>query len=620
MYDVHIDRDVRIPTGRAGISLSADVVRPDTAKPVPVLVTVLPYRNDAGGGLMMASELEWFASHGYASMLVDPRGIGSSDGRQRPPFDAAEADDGVAAVTWAAEQPWCTGAVGMWGHSYGGLLALRTAERRPPALRAILPAMALSDPERDFVHPAGLRGGLGPLTWGVVTLLNQLLPPLHDRDDPHEQRRWAQRLDSEPWLIDLLRHPPGDPAWRQRPVDLAAITAPTLCIAGWHDLFCAATIRAYEQINAPKKLIVGPWMHTMPHVAPDAAIDFRNIALRWWDHWLRDHDTGLLNEPDATIHLQGASGGWTEFPTWPPTHDVADYHATSDRALGTAAADPGVELAIPVDPAVGTRSGLIGLPSGFGLPLDQHDDDMRCLHLTSEPLSESVTVVGAATVTVAHHGATVDRLVVRFSHVDPDGRSSLISTGAAALPEAPGAVTVALTPTGYRIPAGDRIRLAVGIADVPRLWPTDTRDEDMRIGGVSLALPIATTAGESVDVDIPDPSLPILIQKLRRGGGSWTTSTDHLSQLTEITTAEHGETTTLTGEHILEITSRRALRIPHGAATGADARCTGTFNAALTGGRQVQGTVGLVVDDESASLIVEVIADGTSLLKQAWTI
>src|SRR5258705_6516112 len=134
----------------------------------------------------------------------------------RPPFDPGEGDDGVAAVKWAAGQSWCDGSVGLWGFSYGALLALRTATCHPAPLGAVVSVMGMLDPERDFVHPGGAAGCLTSFgMWGSSTLVNLLLPPLGaDRHRPDERRRWLDRAErAEPYLLDLVRHGPGDPIW-----------------------------------------------------------------------------------------------------------------------------------------------------------------------------------------------------------------------------------------------------------------------------------------------------------------------------------------------------------------------------------------------------------------------
>jgi hypothetical protein len=67
---VLVDRNVRIPTDNRGVTLSAVVCRPSGTEPVPALVSVYPYRSDAWIHEYMRPYMEWFAEHGYASVLV----------------------------------------------------------------------------------------------------------------------------------------------------------------------------------------------------------------------------------------------------------------------------------------------------------------------------------------------------------------------------------------------------------------------------------------------------------------------------------------------------------------------------------------------------------------------
>jgi predicted acyl esterase len=300
--DVEILRNCPIPLAD-GNELSCDVYLPAATGPVPALLALLPYQKDALGGAGAWQMHHFFARHGYAVVLADFRGTGASSGRPRPPFDPGEADDGVAAIAWVAEQQWCNGAVGMWGHSYGAITAMRTAARGAPALKAILPVMGHLDSERDFVHPHGRRGFLGSLgVWGLTTLVTHLTPSLHADADGEWLRRWEERVACEPYVVELVRRNAGDERWRESVVDAAAIDVPAFCVGGWRDLFCAGTLQAYERMAGPKKLLVGPWMHTMPQDSPFAAIDFLPLALRWWDRWLCDEDNGIDTEPPVHLH------------------------------------------------------------------------------------------------------------------------------------------------------------------------------------------------------------------------------------------------------------------------------------------------------------------------------
>jgi putative CocE/NonD family hydrolase len=636
-YQVEVLRDVRIPTADARVSLSGDLFLPVGAGIVPALVTLLPYRKDASAGIQLASSLRWFAARGYASLLADFRGTGSSDGEQRPPFDPAEADDGVAAVEWAAEQPWCTGHVGMWGHSYGAIMAMRTASRRPPHLKAVIPVMGLLDPEHDFVHPSGSRGCLGSLArWGTETLLSQLLPPLDGHGSAAEQRRWQQRLHAaQPWLLDLVRHGPGDPVWRSRVVDASAICVPSFCVAGWRDLFCEATVRAFERIDAPKKLLAGPWMHTTPEDSPFDPVDFRLLALRWWDHWLSGIDTGIMDEPGVTVYLQGAGGGWRQFDSWPPgqrDQRLATAADTTLRPQGTRE-ESGPEIfsghviaAYRPDPTVGSQSGLWSLPtSGFGRPLDEHDDDLRSLTCTSDGLARRIVIGGRPTVIVKlAPGSAPPRLVVRLTDVDQQDRSTLITAGVVSWPP-PGldAVgTVELAPTCYAIPAGHRVRVVLGDADFPRLWPSPApgRDEQvLRLLGLVVSLPIVADEQAAV-TSVPEPgdltadSPPVAVHQRPR----WAITRDLISDGLTVTVGQEAAARTPNLEHLLEIRQEMSATVRPGAEAAALVRGTLSATARMGTGETITVRVDLHMTCTTVTASGQVDVDGVTAFSRRW--
>ena len=233
----------------------------------------------------------------------------------------------------------------MWGLSYGAINTLRTASRRPPALRAIVPIMGMLDPERDFVHPIGERGALSYFGLaGVWNLFIQLQPPILADPTGVATRRWEERVRLfEPWLMDAWRLPPGDARWRDRVIDASAIEVPALCVAGWHDVFLDGTIRAYAQIPGPKRLVVGPWMHELPNESPREPVDVIELACDWWRRWLSDPaaEPTTVDEEPAVVHLGGGRGGWAEFPNWPPAAKPMALTTTADGGLREAGAVEG---------------------------------------------------------------------------------------------------------------------------------------------------------------------------------------------------------------------------------------------------------------------------------------
>lgn len=623
VYDVRIVEDVRIPTLDPAVTLSGDLYLPVCAEPVPALVSLLPYRKDALGGIGGAASLHWFAAHGFATLLVDFRGTGSSDGQLRPPFHPGEADDGVAAIEWAARQPWCTGAVGMWGHSYGAVTTLRTAARQPAPLKAIIPVMGFLDAERDFVHPCGATGCLASLgIWGLGSVLNHVLPPLQDHHSVAEQRRWRRRLDqAEPYLLDLFRHPAGHPDWRGRVIDAATITAPAFCVAGWRDLFVEGSLRAYESIPAPKKLLVGPWMHTLPEDSPFEPVDFPRLAHRWWDRWLLGIDNGVDRDAPVTVYLQGDEPRWRHYESWPPPAKTATLTAARHRRLvpgNSGAPASGEIIAVgPRDPVVGVHSGLWGVPTnGFGLPLDQHEDDRHSVSITGRPLDQPLRIIGRPTATVAlatpeaHH-----RLVIKLADVDPDGKSTLISGG----------ITVgasdqpcALEPTAYVVPVGHRLRVVIAADAFPRLWPTSSPTEPaIHLLALELRLPtVSAVDGSAAALPVPNPTTtrtPNLDMVPR-----WGIHRDLVNDAVTVTV----------GGHLTARTPRREHRFTHDTdvsatvarATPGVARLHGTSTATvrLTSGETINARVELRVTGAMVTANSQVTVDGTTVYSRQW--
>jgi putative CocE/NonD family hydrolase len=500
-YEVAFTRDVRIPSWDPTVTLGADLHLPVGAGPVPLIILALPYRKDFGGSDLIH---RYFARRGYACMTLDLLGTGASDGDPRPPFSDEDADDAVAAILWAVEQSWCDGNVGMWGHSYGGMTTMRTASRRPSLLKAIIPVQGLIDPEADLVHPGHARGNFTAPTWMAGMLGNLLMPPMHAPDDEEALTRWRRRLerDSDAHVLDLFRHPPGDDVWRERVVDVDAIEVPALCWAGWRDMFADPMVRAFEAMTGPKRLIAGPWQHVLPVVSKEGALDFLGICTAWWDRWLRGVENGADAAPSA-CYVQGPAPYWTALDTWPPNRTVVTFRDTADRQASAGGLSVALTSEAEVsDPTVGLLSGFtkMAVPVGVGLPTDSHDDDLRSTCWTSEPLQQSLSIVGRAE--LALDAPTLGRVVARLHDVDPSGRSVFITSATLGEGVRESQDIVNFEATAYQVPAGHRLRVVVGDADFPRLWPLSA-DQPVPPRPRTIVLPTLLSS-EVRSVELPD--------------------------------------------------------------------------------------------------------------------
>ncbi|MFC0534205.1 CocE/NonD family hydrolase [Phytohabitans kaempferiae] len=618
--EIQIVRDARVPGPYPGYTLSADLFLPAGGTPVPALVTVLPYRTDLGGA--HDASYRWLARHGYACVLVNQAGVGSSDGLPHQPWGPGETDDAVAAIRWAAAQPWCTGDVGMWGTSHGGFTSMAAAGRGLPALKAIIAMENALDVEHDIMHPAGERGDFLRLaSWGGRMLLQQILPPLRNHTSLAEQRRWRRRLhEVEPYLVELASMGPGDPRWRERAVDPTAVTVPTMCVGGWYDPYADAVPRAYEQLTVPKKLIMGPWGHVLPHESPSDPIDFLAIALRWWNRWLRGIDDGFMDEPEVVLHVRGHNAGWRAFEAWPPGKDQLVLGTGASTVLCTtprAETAPAPIAAYDPDPTAGALSGLRGVAAP-ARPLDQHTDDMRALHFTSEPLPADVLLCGRpeVSVRVAGTGALPQRLVVRLTDVDPDGRSTFVTDGIHR-PGAPAAEhRVTLGAAAYRLRAGHRLRLVVGDADFPRLTPLP---EPAAFQVTAVAVVLATVADDAGSpVDVPPLGTAPTDRRDRQAG--WALTRAPVADSVEISVgSETGPVLTPDGHRLTTNSDVRArVRRDHPEESVVTAMHTGTVRT--DAGETIAGHVTLRCTQTALHARATLTIDGLTTYEKAWDV
>ena len=135
-----------------GTRLAVTLYLPASREPVPCLLEALPYRKDDLTATYRPEYLRLRDEHALAVARVDVRGTGSSDGLATDEYPAQEQQDLCDVIAWLAEQPWCTGAVGMYGTSYSGFNALHISAERTPALKAVCAIYSSYDRYTDDVH------------------------------------------------------------------------------------------------------------------------------------------------------------------------------------------------------------------------------------------------------------------------------------------------------------------------------------------------------------------------------------------------------------------------------------------------------------------------------------
>ena len=484
-----------------GCRLAARIWLPAGAasEPVPAIVEYIPYRKRDRTRRRDEPMHRTFAANGYAAVRIDLRGSGESDGLLRDEYLEQEQEDGLAAIRWIAAQPWCSGAVGMMGKSWGGFNALQVAARRPPELKAIITVCSTDDRYADDAHYMGGCLLNENLIWGSVLLTLNAQAPDPALVGPRWRAMWLERLEQSPLFPEVwLSHQRRDDYWKHGSVceDFDAIRCPVYAISGWADGYTNAVPRLLAGLRAPRRGLVGPWAHVYPHDGePGPAIDFLSEALRWWDHWLRGMDSGLADEPMLRVwmqesvrpkpHYEQRPGRWVAEPEWPAPSIRPRRFRLNSRSL-----DPQPRPEQRLDFCSPQSVGLAaGSWCGFGvegeLPDDQRADDGKSLCFDSDPLGEPLEILGAP---VAILELAADRrsglVAVRLNDLAPDGASTRVSYGLLNLthrdshehpePLEPGRryrVRVQLNDIAHAFPAGHRIRLAISTSYWPMAWP-----------------------------------------------------------------------------------------------------------------------------------------------------
>jgi uncharacterized protein len=534
---IRVVRHVWIPM-RDGVRLSARMWLPEGAEEqaVPAILEYIPYRKDDATLPSDDPRHRYLAQRGYGCVRVDLRGSGDSEGILRDEYLPQEQDDAEDVLAWLEQQAWCTGRVGMIGISWGGFNGLQVAARRPPQLGCVISVCSTDDRYADDVHYlGGCVLGADMLSWASTMLAYNARPPDPEIVGEAWRALWLERLQQTPRYIEAwLAHQRRDGFWKHGSVceDYDALACPVYMVGGWNDGYTNAIPRFLAGYRGPRKGLIGPWSHNYPECGvPGPAIGFLQEALRWFDHWLKGRETGIMDEPLLRVWMQEPAapatrhperpGRWVAEPEWPsPAIDVRSL-PLGERGLGLAD-ESDAALSCPGLERHGLDAGTwcpYGGPADE--PPDQRDEDARCLCFTSEPLTERLELLGRP---VAVLELTADRplalIALRLCDVAPDGSSQLISRGVLNLThreshEHPTAVPVGerllvrvdLRVLGQAVPAGHRLRLALSSTYWPWAWPSpETPALELHTAGESrLELPVRPSRPEDAQLSAFEP-------------------------------------------------------------------------------------------------------------------
>ena len=465
--EIKVEKNVAA-TMRDGVRLSADIYRPASQEKLPVILVRTPYSKDLYADYSPFPRLA--AESGYAVIVQDVRGRFASEGVFWPYLQ--ELNDGYDTIEWAAALPFSNGKVGMQGCSYLGAVQWQAAVMNPPHLVAIFPQCTFANARHFFFF-----SGAFDLSW--ISWLNGRLPDIRRRQglsgeeasDEEAERQWAAKkwewlnfLPLKdfplfrglcPYYYEWLNHPDDGPYWDFANVEKkhAEVSVPAYNLTGWFDdgYGQPGAIRNFlrmrrngrtPQARQGQKLIIGPWTHCNPRsqvgsmdFGPDAAVDVPALVIRWFDHWLKGIDNGIMREPPVRFFVMG-DNTWRYESDWPPAAaKPTSFYFSSRGAANSLYGDGFLSLEMPsgancdryvYDPANPLTDYFFETSGPRDLrPFEARND---VLVYTSQPLSEDLEVTGDIRAEIwASSSARDTDFIVKVSDVHPSGFSQSIT-------------------------------------------------------------------------------------------------------------------------------------------------------------------------------------------------
>lgn len=451
---------------RDGVRISADLYLPELDGRVPAILSHTPYNNLSPS---LADRARWFARRGYAVVLTDVRGRYDSEGAWDP-FTDKHKYDGYDLVEWIAAQPWSSGKVGMMGGSYLGWTQWWAASQAPPHLTAIAPFV--SPPSSAFANAPYQHGVLASwiLDWGarMAGRTEQVIGPgpyggfTANRAVNMALRPQSSIFDSmgvrdAPWFAEWIRNSTANDYWERNRYDrYERIPVPSFQVTGWFDAnfpgstqnFTGMRDRGAGSGARRPRLIIGPWAHAVNtsrelagiDYGPDSLLDLDGLQCRWFDHWLKGEQNGVMEEPPVWVFVMGANRWYSE-KDWPlPQTRWTKFFLTSGgkanslKGDGRLSPDPPQEGAgfdsYVSDPDHPVKCPFTGghIDGAVDARLPAIGDDV--LVYDTPPLTAPLEVTGPVQARIfAATSARDTDWMVRLIDVHPDGYAALLTDG-----------------------------------------------------------------------------------------------------------------------------------------------------------------------------------------------
>ena len=400
---------VRVPM-RDGILLAADIYLPEKEGRYPALLSLSPYAKDIQrkpphwSHAIELGATSFYVPKGYVHVIAQGRGAGLSQGEWRW-FDEKERSDGYDLVEWIAAQPWCSGNVGMIGDSYWSWSQYAAAAAQPPHLRCICQCDATTDLYRDACYQGGIYN---------AEFMNQWIP-YHTN-----MYAWPGAVEGKKPPINLLyeiaTHPYDGPFYRERSAwaSLDRIKVPVMSIAPQGGaMHFRGQLAGFTRIDAPKKLLVVPPTGFWSHLRYLTNKALNRHMLRWFDHWLKGIDTGLMDEPPVAIFDSGTRQ-WRYESEYPLARTQwTKLHLRADGVLGEA-------------PAGAEPPDRYKMPDSYA----QLITGKPVLAYSTPPLERALRFCGPLSLTLYAASSEIDTAwFVKLADIDPGGSARPLSRG-----------------------------------------------------------------------------------------------------------------------------------------------------------------------------------------------
>ncbi|GAA1717811.1 CocE/NonD family hydrolase [Nonomuraea bangladeshensis] len=452
---IAVRKDLRVPM-RDGVTLAVDAYHGAEDRPRPALVAMSAYGKELQAlalttppqrrpspmwdGCIEAGDIARVVKEDYVHVIGDMRGTGDSGGQMIGNYNAGgvpQGQDLYDLIEWVAAQPWCDGNVGMIGISYFGSMQVLAAAERPPHLKAIFVSGGHFDFYETTYHggimwfmPRAAREGRGGDSGIAHTDVISRMAHVHapeELDRLVEERLRDPDVAAWPNLVHVLKYPknrefwfdivmnPLDGPWyeERNPINLARnIDIPVyLQIDQGRGWTVDGHIELFHALKGPKKLDIGsyPPMQSRPWV------EEHDKMFRWYDHWLKGVDNGVMDEPAVSVFVEGSREVVTA-GTWPPK--PVEHRSLYLRPRHKLSPEPelmGAEHAAP---------------DGFYQAPLTVTDKVATVSWSTEPFEQPTELIGTG---AAHLFAEIDQddtnFILRLWDAAPDGGRQLITTG-----------------------------------------------------------------------------------------------------------------------------------------------------------------------------------------------